>query len=271
MTYSLVIPFRGYAGWAFLARTQETQRAAFAASASVQTTEQYFRDNISKIETAEQLVADRRLLDVALNAFGLGEDINNRFFIQKVLEEGTLKEESFANRLSDKRYLALSKAFGFGDSATPQTKLAQFTDGIIAAYRDRKFEVAVGDIDENMRVALSLQRELPALAAQESSVNTKWFSIIGSPPLSRAFQTALGLPSTVGALDIDQQVGIFKDKAEAMFGSADPTQFRNPETIDKLVKSFLLRSELSVSATGSGSSVALQILQANQGRLGLRL
>jgi hypothetical protein len=61
-------------------------------------------------------VGDRRLLEVALGAFGLDDDIRNRFFIRKVLEEGTTSpSRRFANRLSDKRYLALAETFGFGD------------------------------------------------------------------------------------------------------------------------------------------------------------
>ena len=50
---------------------------------------------------------------VALGAFGLQDDLPNRFFIQKVLEGGTLSTDSLANKLSDPRYAALAKAFGF--------------------------------------------------------------------------------------------------------------------------------------------------------------
>lgn len=169
MTYAPVIPFRGYAGWSFLQRTFEKQKAAFVASAPVESAAAYFRDNIGKIDSAEELVSDRRLLEVALNAFGLGDDIYNRFFIKKVLEEGTLKAGAFANKLADKRYFALAKAFGFGDFSTPRTKLSYFPEEIISAYKTRKFELAIGQVDESMRVAITMQRELPLLASQKNS------------------------------------------------------------------------------------------------------
>lgn len=44
--------------------------------------EAYFRAKIGSVKTAEQLVSDRRLLKVALGAFGLEADINNRFHPQ---------------------------------------------------------------------------------------------------------------------------------------------------------------------------------------------
>ena len=124
MTYAPVVPFGGLAGWAFLTRTREAQKTAFASSPAVQRDEAYFRDRIGGISSAEELVSDRRLLSVALGAFGLEDDINNRYFIRKVLEDGTLDPKALGNKLADKRYLELSKAFGFGDYATPRTKLS---------------------------------------------------------------------------------------------------------------------------------------------------
>ena len=40
---------------------------------------------------------------MALGAFGLQDDINNRYFIRKILEEGTTNEDALANRFSDTR------------------------------------------------------------------------------------------------------------------------------------------------------------------------
>ena len=90
MSYTPAIPLSGYAGWAFLKRTMPTQQASFNAAPQNKRDEDYFREKIGTINTAEQLVNDRRLLRVALGAFGLDKDINNKFFIQKVLQDGTL-------------------------------------------------------------------------------------------------------------------------------------------------------------------------------------
>ncbi|MBD3785494.1 MAG: DUF1217 domain-containing protein [Sphingomonadales bacterium] len=261
MSYTPVVPLSGYAGWKFLNRTIEKQQAAFVASAEIQRNEDYFREKIGGIKTAEELVSDRRLLTVALGAFGLDDDINNKYFIRKVLEEGTLDTKSLANKLSDKSYLALSEAFGFGDFSTPRTVLSDFADGILAKYEARQFEIAVGNADQAMRLAMTVQRELPELAADDASESTKWYQIIGSPALSEVMRTALGLPDSVGSLNVDQQVNVYKQKTEQIFGSSDPSQFAGAEELDKLLKSYLLRAQLTDTSSISSGSAALQLLQ----------
>ena len=69
MTYTPVIPATGYAGWALLKRTLAKQTDSFVKSPEIKRDEDYFRANIGKITTAEDLVKDRRLLNVALGAF----------------------------------------------------------------------------------------------------------------------------------------------------------------------------------------------------------
>ena len=96
MSYAPAIPLSGYAGWAYLKRTMAQQTKAFNSAPDVKSDEAYFRENIGKIKTAAQLVEDRRLLKVALGAFGLEKDLENKFFIQKVLQDGTLKTGTLA-------------------------------------------------------------------------------------------------------------------------------------------------------------------------------
>jgi hypothetical protein len=264
MSFVPAIPFNGYAGWTFLNRTMASQTATMNATSQNKRDEDYFRANIGKIDTAEQLVNDRRLLKVALGAFGLDNDINNKFFIQKVLSDGTLKTDALSNRLADKQYQKLSSAFGFGDFSVPRNKISDFADKIITQYRTRQFELAVGTQNGDFRVALNLQRELPELAAKtNSSENAKWFTIMGNKPLRTAFQTALGLPTSTATLDLDLQLSVFKSRAKAQFGSDTVSQFADPATMDKLTKRFLLRSEMDAfSASGSGNTAVTLMQQA---------
>ena len=94
MSFSPVVPSGGYAGWTFLKRTQDRQQAALQADPVFKRDEAYFRAKIGSVTSAEQLVSDRRLLKVALGAFGLDADINNKFFLRKVLEDGTLSTDA---------------------------------------------------------------------------------------------------------------------------------------------------------------------------------
>ncbi|MEO1238620.1 MAG: DUF1217 domain-containing protein [Pseudomonadota bacterium] len=225
----------------------------------------YFRENIGAVNTAADLVADRRLLTVALGAFGLDDDLPNKAFVQKVLEEGTLERDAFANKLADSRYASLSEAFGF-DLTPPNTALSTFADDIIEAFETRQFEIAVGNQNESMRLALGLGRELEEITARDLSEDALWFTIMGTPPLRAVFEAALNLPTSVGALDIDRQLEIFKSKAAQSFGESGVRQFTDPEKQEELLRRFFVGSELSIGGSSSAirGSVALSLLQSIQ-------
>ncbi len=266
MTYAVTLPLSGYAGWNFLKRTQEKQQALLSQNTVQQRDEAYFRDKIGSIDTAEELVTDRRLLRVALGAFGLENDINNKFFIRKVLESSTLEPKSLANKLSDKRYKDMAEAFGFGTFATPNTKLSTFADDILAKFRQQTFETSVGEVNGSLRIALYAERSLPELASKTQSQATKWYTVIGSEPLRSLFQTVFNLPSSFGSLDVDQQVKTLQKKSKAMFGSEGVDQFGEPSAMKKLLRNYIVRAEIAggdISSTTRGAT-AVQILQTAQ-------
>ncbi|HMO07299.1 MAG TPA: DUF1217 domain-containing protein [Paracoccaceae bacterium] len=263
MSFRPAIPVDGLVGWAFLKRTEPRQRAAFAAAPAQQRDEDYFRARIGSVRTADDLMADRRLLRVALGAFGLEGDINSRAFIRKVLTDGTLREGALSNRLADKQYRAFSAAFGFGDFAIPRTQLSDFADGILSSWRTRRFEAAVGEQSNTLRLALNAEREVAQLAGRRVSDETMWFTMMGNAPLREVFETALRLPKSFGALDLDRQLATFRARAEAAFGSSRFDQFATPEGSADLVRRFLVVAETPVAgaATAPGSA-ALALLQS---------
>ncbi len=260
MTFQPVVPIGGLAGWRFLERTLENQQTAFNQSAQIERSVSYFRDNIGSTVTAEQLVNDRRLLEVALGAFGLEDDINNKFFIQTVLQDGTTDDDALANRLADKRYLAFSQAFGFGDQELPQTLLPGFADTIVDQYQSKSFEIAVGNINNDMRLALSLSGSLEDVLGSSQSNDARWFSIMGNPPMRQVFESAFGLPSSIGAIDLDQQLETFKEKARVNFGTDDVGELTSEENQEAINRLFLLRSSVQQTNFASGASTALTLL-----------
>ncbi len=262
MSFSAVLPLSGYSGWGFLKRTMARQQAVQQALPVQQRDEAYFRDRIGKADTAEKLVSDKRLLRIALTAFGLEGDVNSKAFIQKILEGGTLSEGSLANKLADKQYAKLSAAFGYGDFSVPRTKLSTFADEILTQYRARSFETAVGEQNNTYRLALNAERELPVLAAKTNSDTAKWYTVLGNEPLRQVFQTALGLPDSFSAIDIDQQVAVLKSKVKAAFGSSEISQFADATKMEALTRRFLLRSDIKDLGPGnSPAATALALLQ----------
>ncbi|MEO1420436.1 MAG: DUF1217 domain-containing protein [Pseudomonadota bacterium] len=256
-----VIIANGLSGWQFLQATYERQTSSFNESPQFERDTDYFIENISSIQTAEELVSDRRLLTVALGAFGLQDDIDNRFFIQKMLEEGTSADDALANRFADTRYRDLSEAFGFGPGETRGASQSGFADRVVERYQAASFEIAAGEQDETMRLALYAERLVPEVTSSSGSENSKWFSIMGQPPLRQVFETALGLPSAFGQVDIDQQLVVFKERAESTFGVSNPAEFADPEKLDQLITTYIARAQLdSFGAGQSGASIALTLL-----------
>jgi len=261
MTYIPVLPQTGLLGWNFLSRTLETQQENYSKSGAVSRDIDAFQSKIGSISTAEELVSDRQLLSVALTAFGLEEDIDNRFFIQKILEEGTLSEDSLANKFSDSRYVELSKAFGFGDFDVPRTQLSFFPEEIVSAYVERSFEIAIGEQDEDMRLALSLDRELVKIAEDGGSGDTQWYNILASSPVKLMFEAALFLPSGFDSAPIEQQVQVLKDATSSHVGGDDLSVFLDVENRDKLRTRYLMASQIESVQGVDGASVALSLLQ----------
>lgn len=257
-----IIPIGGLGGWRFLQATYDRQFEAFTQSAQLQRNTEYFRENIGSIETAEDLVGDRRLLSVALGAFGLQDDINSQFFIRKILEEGSVNEDALAVRFTDPRYKEMSQAFGFGPGEFRKTGEPAFAEAIIDRFEQIEFEVAAGQQNEAMRFALYAEREMGQLAQEDMSNDAKWFTLMGEPPLRNLFEKALNLPSAFGQVDIDQQLGVFKEKAKKEFGSDDLSIFSDPERVQELVTKFIVRDQIAqFNNSFSSNAIALTLLR----------
>lgn len=131
-----MIPATGLVGWQLLQTTINDQRSAFNTSTAMERDTKYFRENISKISSPEELVEDRTLLRVALSAFGLADEINNTSLLKQVLEQGTEDEDALANRLGDSRYVALANTFTFDIEPQYPTSDPDFASEITERYRN---------------------------------------------------------------------------------------------------------------------------------------
>lgn len=268
MSFQPILPLSGFAGWKFLQETQEAQQAQFEKSPLLDRDIAYFKDNISKVSSAEELVNDFTLRKVALGAFGLDDDLNKNAFIRMALEEGTDDPRSFANRLVDPAYAKMSEEFGFGNILGPRVGQSDFAQRIIDKFQTRQFEIAVGDTDNSMRLAMYFKREITDFATANVTENTSWYSIMGSPPMRAVMEGALGLPSEVGALDIDKQREMFQAAASKKFGSSSLKEFLNEENVEIAIRDFLIRDQLSngPSNTTPGTAALTMLQNASIGQ-----
>ncbi|MEX0969297.1 MAG: DUF1217 domain-containing protein [Paracoccaceae bacterium] len=245
MSYLPALPLTGYAGWKLLQRTDAAQRTSFERSPEIQRDIAYFKDKIAAADTPEKLVADRRLLKVALGAFGLDEKLTHRAYMRKVLAEGSESPDAFANKISDPSFAKLAKAFGYGNLAGTNVRLSDFAAGITDAYKTRQYERAVGTVDDSMRLALNFKREMAGYASG-ASTTVQWFKLMGNQPIRKILEQGLGLPSEIGNIkDVDRQQSLFRSAATKLFGSDDPAVMAKPENMETILRNFFARDAAS--------------------------
>lgn len=88
-------------------------RAIAAKKPDVQLETNYYKTHISKITSVDAFLKDRRLLNYALHAFGLGDKMQAIGMMRRVLEQGVDKPNALARTLNDRRILEFAKAFDF--------------------------------------------------------------------------------------------------------------------------------------------------------------
>ena len=246
--FTPILPMGGYTGLKFLDRTAEKQRIAFEKSPMMTREVQHFLENIASADTPEKLLSDPLLAKVALGAFGLEGERGKKAFLQRILEQGTDNREAFANRIADGRFRKLAKAFGYGNAGGAPVTDPTFAAEIAARYQEMQFEVAIGEQDNAMRLALNFRREVPEIVAALTEDSNGWLQILGQQPLRRVVEAAFGLPAAFAQIDIDRQVEILQDKATQLFGESSARAFGGEDAeanIETVLRRFLAREAAS--------------------------
>lgn len=101
----------------------------------------YYLANIGSVKTIDDFVKNTRLFTYAMKAFGLGDMAYAKAFMVKALKEGVSDSDSFANKLSDKRYAEFVKAFNFADLGANATSYNPAQQGVTNNY---SVQVAAG-------------------------------------------------------------------------------------------------------------------------------
>ena len=99
-----------------------------ASRADVARDTKYYQDNIGKITSVDQFLKDKRLFSIAIKANGMHDSTVATAFMRKVLESDLSDPKSFANKLSDTRYVAFAKQFNFSTTGNVPTGLAYAQD-----------------------------------------------------------------------------------------------------------------------------------------------
>lgn len=256
-----MIPLSGLGGLKFLQATYDRQLESFTANPQHARDVEALREKLSQPIELDELLDDRQLLRVALTAFGLAGEEWKRGFIEKALTEASDPDSTFLRRLNNPAYSDFADVFAPENGKITLTP-AQI-DQVVADYDRSAFELAVGAVDDDMRLSLNFESRISGLIDTVASEEAGIFRVLGDVPIRTVLETALGLPDDVRKLPIDSQAEIFREKLSQVFGVADLADLTQPENIQSVIERYHALKGLKGEQAASGSaSIALSLLSS---------
>jgi hypothetical protein len=233
----------------YLAVTQNLTRyqAMTAAEPAVKTATAYYQANIGKVTSVADFVGNYRLLSYALDAYGLGDQINAKALITQVLEGGVSNPKSLANSLSDSRWKAFATAFDFVGKGASSVSSATAVKTATADYVEQQLESDQGAQDVGVQLALYFQRVAPTVSNE--------YGILADPNLLEVAQTIFGLSPATSATNIDAQ-------AKALSRLMPISDLQDPKKLQQLAERFTAMYDLTYGPA-SGATTSLTVSSSN--------
>lgn len=123
-----------YFGYSYVTRNLAQTLTRVAQQSDVSRDAAYYKANIGKVHSVDDLMNDYRLYHYVTKAYGLEDMAYAKAFMKKVLQSNLSDPKSFANTLIDKRYRDFAAAFSFGSGETKVAQSDSQTDDMIGLY-----------------------------------------------------------------------------------------------------------------------------------------
>jgi hypothetical protein len=207
----------------------------------VKTATAYYAANIGKVTSIGDFVGNYRLLSYALDAYGLGDQVNNKALVTKVLEGGVASSKALANTLSNPNWAKFAAAFNFVGAGASSVSTASAVSTTESDYDEQQFESSEGQQDVGVQLALYFQRVAPTI--------TSAYGILGDKNLLEAFQTITGVTLNSNG-NIDGNAAI----VNRLMPTSDLT---NPTKLKQLTERFTAEYTLDYGPGGADASAPL--------------
>jgi hypothetical protein len=227
-----------------LARYQKNE----AAKPAVKNATEYYQANIGKVTTINQFVGNYRLLSYALQAYGLGDQINNKSLIKQVLQQGTTSSKALANTLPNGNWKAFVKAFNFSATGAAAPSSSASVATATSDYLEQQLESDQGAANPGVGLALYFARVAPTI--------TNGLQILADKNLLEVTQTIFNIPAAANASQIDKQA----TEIEKLMPIKD---LQNPTKLKNLVERFTAQYDVVYGAGGTGASTPLTMSNGN--------
>ncbi|WP_163267285.1 DUF1217 domain-containing protein [Chelativorans alearense] len=235
-----------YTSYQLITRDMAQSISRIEAQPIVSRETEYYRANIENVKSIEEFVADDRLFRYAMKAHGLDDMAYAKALMVKAMEEGVDDKDSFANKLTDKRYKDFVETFNFARYGEETTTFYSPTTGTVDKYLRQSLEEDAGARNEGVRLALYFERKAGSLKS--------FYEVLADPAMSQVVRTALGFPDELAQADIDKQAEMFKARI-------DLEDFKDPEKLNEFLKRFTALWEVENPSNNAQSSIAALFTQ----------
>ncbi|WP_137156583.1 DUF1217 domain-containing protein [Rhizobium sp. FKL33] len=224
----------------------------------------YYTKTMQSITTRDEFLADSRLTDVVLEAYGLDPKDVSADFLKQVMTSDLSDPDSFANKQDDHRFVEIASLFNFNEDGgiAPRTTGIQDEHGRLTTeylYLQESLEDQTGEDSVGAQLALYFQRNF-------SNVNTA-YDILGDKAMLEVFRTAYQLPTEMSSMDIDKQKALVEKYM-------DFEKLQDPDELQKFITRFAAMYDLqndttqdptlSLFSSSSGSISADTLLSISQ-------
>jgi hypothetical protein len=203
----------------YLAVTQNLTRyqTMTADQPAVKTASAYYAANIGKVTSIQDFVSNYRLLSYALDAYGLGDQVNSKALVTQVLEGGVSSSKSLANTLSNPNWAKFAAAFNFVGQGASSVSTSSAIQTTTNDYVEQKLESDEGQQNPGVQLALYFQRVAPTVSTG--------YGIMGDENLLDVVQTIFGLPPETAGTDIAAEASVIS-KLVPTSTLQDPTKLQ---------------------------------------------
>ncbi|WP_158816238.1 DUF1217 domain-containing protein [Methylocapsa sp. S129] len=212
-------------------------QAMTAANPAVKTASAYYAANIGKVTSIDDFVGNYRLLSYALDAYGLGDQINSTALIKQVLEGGVSNSKSLANTLP--QWTAFATAFNFAANGASSVSTSTAIATTESNYDEQQLESNEGQQDIGVQLALYFNRVAPTV--------TNAYGILANQNLLEVVETIFGLPSSFSAENIDVQAKTLNN----LFKISD---LQDPAKLQQLTERFTAAYDMTYGGSSSSTT-----------------
>ena len=208
--------------------------ATTASEASVATATTYYKAHIGDVKSIDDFMKDTRLYNYAMKAFGLDDMAYAKALMRKVLTEGVSDSSSFANKLSDDRFVKLATTFNFAADGEQTTQSTAVQQDVVDLYTRQTLETQAGQDNTAVQLALYFQREAPNVKSV--------YGLLADTALWTVVKTIFGFPDSMSNADIELQ-------AKAVSQKLNIADLSDPAKLDKLITRFAAAWDAQNSTT----------------------